>query len=777
MSLPYMPIDSDGLLNLLNRIFGDTIFHIIGKDGNTDPQNWLIPTLIQSLNVFIWAISGIILSAMVIWQVGRHANKNQADKINLLNEPIKNVSGMILLMPTAFGFNIVSLLVIVCSLWGIQGGNQIYTAAVKQQLHHAMYFEAKYFIEQKVQLNKFALDYISSSYCAKLLSSIYSKAYGNDDSYAKIIPDTNQAYQTAPDVSGNYYTIVPFTDVGQAQTGGKQPLCGKITFKQPKLNSQTYNSNAGSASNFASGGLLGQADKAFNNEFNQLAQELHQRIYEIWNDQAQQFMTEIDTYIDKTLPDSNYDNKYENLQSNIPHINDIIKNHQEMLVQRLSEATDSNTGFMHNLHNLYTQKMQEGGILNAIGYRQHFGQIRKYLLEILTDSYIIPSGSTKFADYLPKDNISQTAQAVYYGVMQNVQTGINTSADNSNINCPVSMSRLQNILADKNQIEQIQPEYLKITGNQLAAVLNIILGRTEAVCHGYTNITDSNPQSQTQSLDRLQQAGAVLANLAGDREIQAKYLQLKPDNTDNQNIKHTIQELKQSAPLLKSAGTWLSIVLPSILDFFLIIAIALFPIKIVTEMIIGSVSAMLMFVPNTKSAGTFAKHGLGIILYIPAVTVGYFSANVILNYVLELGIGLSYESLHYSLMQGGSIDIEHFKTVTMIFVSIGGAITMMCGSLILGVPAAVSRFLQVTEGDANSSLATTKIDGSAGSAGAGSAASGQIFGAGSSAGADRFDDRGKRDIGYKDTAKNEKPTIVSDDQGTQNRNIHNSKNN
>jgi hypothetical protein len=443
---------------------------------------------------------------------------------------------------------------------------------------------------------------------------------------------------------------------------------------------------------------------------------------------------------------------------------------------------------MQQLHDLYTEKMQQGGILNVIGYRQHFGQIRAFILDTITDNYIIPSGSTKFSDYLPQDNINNTAQAVYYGVMQNVQTTINTTDNNKNKNCPINLDQLQTLVQDKNQIEQIQNQYTKITTNQLATILNIILGKTDVICSGYSNITDSNPQSQTNSLDRLQQAGAMLSNLAKDRELNAQYLNIKKTlnntlnpndktktNTNNtnpnnsaiiQNIDNIEKELKNSVPLLKSASTWLTIVLPSILDFFLIIAIALFPIKIVMEMVIGSVSSMMMFIPNTTSMQTFAKHAVGIMLYIPCVILGYFSANVILNYVLELSIGLCFESMQYSLLQGASVDIEHFKTITMIFVSIGGAVTMMCASLILGLPSAVNRLLQAGEGDTNSSLATQKLDGSVGSAGAGSASMGQIFGAGSNGRDNDSHIHGGNSEQNKNTIKDKQQQVVSDEQGS-----------
>jgi hypothetical protein len=361
--------------------------------------------------------------------------------------------------------------------------------------------------------------------------------------------------------------------------------------------------------------------------------------------------------------------------------------------------------------------------------------------------------------------------------MQNVQTTINTTDNNKNKNCPINLDQLQTLVQDKNQIEQIQNQYTKITTNQLATILNIILGKTDVICSGYSNITDSNPQTQTNSLDRLQQAGAMLSNLAKDRELNAQYLNIKKtlNNTLNpnnsaiiQNIDNIEKELKNSVPLLKSASTWLTIVLPSILDFFLIIAIALFPIKIVMEMVIGSVSSMMMFIPNTTSMQTFAKHAVGIMLYIPCVILGYFSANVILNYVLELSIGLCFESMQYSLMQGASVDIEHFKTITMIFVSIGGAVTMMCASLILGLPSAVNRLLQTGEGDTNSSLATQKLDGTVGSAGAGSASMGQIFGAGSSSGvADRNHIHGRGNSDNTRNSEDKDKKVVSDEQGSQ----------
>ena len=207
-----------------------------------------------------------------------------------------------------------------------------------------------------------------------------------------------------------------------------------------------------------------------------------------------------------------------------------------------------------------------------------------------------------------------------------------------------------------------------------------------------------------------------------------------------------LKKLESAKTLLKSSSTWLSIVLPSIMDFFLILAIAIFPIKIVMEMVGASVNAMMLFVPQQKSWQSMVKQFIGVILYLPLVIIGYFSGNVILNYVLELGISLSFESMQYSISQGGGVDLEQLNTVIMIFVSIGGAITMMCASMVLGLPAMINRLLQIGESETGSSMAINKMDNSIGSSGAGSAASGQVFGAGSHAGVGR----GERDVGNND---------------------------
>jgi hypothetical protein len=142
--------------------------------------------------------------------------------------------------------------------------------------------------------------------------------------------------------------------------------------------------------------------------------------------------------------------------------------------------------------------------------------------------------------------------------------------------------------------------------------------------------------------------------------------------------------------------------------------------------------SMTLFIPDAKNGWGFAKQALALILYIPCVVVGYFAANVILNYALEFGISLSFESMQYSLLQGGTVDLDNFKTMVMIFIALGGAITMMCASLILALPTGVMRALQGTEIDSGQNTAASNMDRSVGSAQGGSAASGQMYGVGGS---------------------------------------------
>jgi conjugal transfer/type IV secretion protein DotA/TraY len=775
MSIPYIPKNTDELVQLISKIFGKTISTIIDKNTLSTPQDNLIATLMQSFNVFLWIISGIILSAVIIWQIGKTANKDHNQKINLLNEPLKNISGIILLMPTAYGYNIASLIILTASLWSIKGANDIYTQAINQQIHHAINLDAKYFIEQKVSLSNLAQEYIKISYCTKVLNNIYNKSYGSpDQAYANITPQINNIIDSQADQAGNYTSTIKFTDTGKAQIAGQQALCGQIDYKRYKSTNSKTSKNT----------QLTQNSPEFNEAYTQAIDNLKQQTQNIWNEQIETLMTQIDEYIDKNLPTDPYDIKYNTLKDNINEINDIIKTNQAKLAQALSDATNSNEGVsITQIQKLYQTQMKQGGILNVIGYRQHLGRMRTQILDILTDQYIMPNTNGRFEEYLPNDTTSQNAQSVYYGVINNVQQSINTQTNNSN-NCPLDFDKIKTILQDHNQINQIANEYKKVTSNQIATILNIILGKTDIICGGYSNITNSNQNNQSESLDRLQKAGTLLKNLAEYYEKTKNELENKQSQQNNiknatnintigqsknketnainakeQNIINILKKLESAKTLLKSSSTWLSIVLPSIMDFFLILGIAIFPIKIVMEMVGASVNAMMLFVPQQKSWQSMVKQFIGIILYLPLVIIGYFSGNVILNYVLELGISLSFESMQYSISQGGGIDLEQLNTVIMIFVSIGGAITMMCASMVLGLPAMINRLLQIGESEGNiSASASTKMDNSTGSSGAGTAASGQVFGAGSHAGVGR----GERDVGNNDSLGTQNQTYAPD---------------
>ncbi len=287
-------------------------------------------------------------------------------------------------------------------------------------------------------------------------------------------------------------------------------------------------------------------------------------------------MADIEQFVLAHLPQSghNNDEKYEKLQQDtaMREFNNIIALHQNALTQRLSDLTadgasitanniTSGGGIMAELFSAYKKHMVEGGILNAIGYRQNLGRVRNYLMDVISDKYVISSGAENFIHKLPQDSASKAVNAVYHGVIQALKldnvgaAGINISAPagqnasggvsavNSQLNCNLNLDQLVNVSnsANTGKAHDILDNHQYVS---TLAVLNILLGKTEVQCSGFmngiatttsNNISNANPQQQTQSLDRLQMAGALLSNIINHIE------QTKKRIKDNKDVTKTLQ--------------------------------------------------------------------------------------------------------------------------------------------------------------------------------------------------------------------------------------------
>ncbi|MET0463755.1 MAG: hypothetical protein ABW007_11400 [Chitinophagaceae bacterium] len=475
MGLPYMPREEeDGIITFISRIFGESVKQLAGIE---KVDQWgersIIAVIIQNFNIFIWIITAIILTILVVVQIGKHGNDIERHKKNFLNEPIKTIAGIFLLMPTMFGYNIMSLIILVCSLWSIQGANNIYKEAIKHELSKAMYFESKSFLEQSTNLDNFAINILEGNYCAAVLNTSYTEAYGmGDKKYANIQMSEKDAYRSTSDLSGKYYHTIPYIDQGSARLGGGKSICGYMSYI--KYENTEVHSQAGNAAAYINGGLLGTEDKEFNQKFKELASELQNQALQIWYKEAGELTKDINQFIQENLPLNPQDEeKYQKLkQINKQAINDIIQKHREQIIQQLSELSRSDGGFMGELHKLYTKKIKSGGIINAIGYRQHIGQIRKYLYQILSQTYI-QAQHTLEAEYLADDTVKYQALSLYKGTIDNInriytQNKVPHTCENN----------IEQII--QQNPSQINNEYKRIQSSQIAAVLNIILGRADA---------------------------------------------------------------------------------------------------------------------------------------------------------------------------------------------------------------------------------------------------------------------------------------------------------
>jgi hypothetical protein len=144
------------------------------------------------------------------------------------------------------------------------------------------------------------------------------------------------------------------------------------------------------------------------------------------------------------------------------------------------------------------------------------------------------------------------------------------------------------------------------------------------------------------------------------------------------------------------------------MDYFLIIALSIFPIKIVIEIIAGTTWAMTLFFPNNNSMA-YAKQALAMILYLPAVVVGYFAGSIILNYIVEFAIGMMFSSIQYNTM-----DFDSLKTTIMMFSLLTGFVAISCATLILALPMAINNVLKTNFNDDRTQEGNRKTEGAIG---------------------------------------------------------------
>ncbi|MBR5951546.1 MAG: DotA/TraY family protein [Actinomycetaceae bacterium] len=150
-TIPFAPPQTDHSVYYLYRIFGEPVWEMVAGNGENVQQMELVGALMNTFNIGILIIAGIIASYIAIVGTANTANDGKAlgKQWSSTWTSLRIVGSAAVLLPTATGYSFLQLFILACALWGVNLANQIYDTALSQifisktMLNHNMQVRAR----------------------------------------------------------------------------------------------------------------------------------------------------------------------------------------------------------------------------------------------------------------------------------------------------------------------------------------------------------------------------------------------------------------------------------------------------------------------------------------------------------------------------------------------------------------------------------------------------------------------------------------------------------
>jgi conjugal transfer/type IV secretion protein DotA/TraY len=773
------PDQLDGMVGLLARIFGDAVLAMTrsGHANTSDLKysDWILPNLIESFSIFLSILAGVVLSAIIIYHSVLHTKqKVNASSFKWITEPTKIAASIGGLMPTALGFNTIAIICLQCALWGIFGANLIYKNAIKLSLANSLKFDASFFAHEQADLRNFALGFVRNNMCGQVLNTHYNNAYGalaDNGQYAYI---NWSAPRIEVDNNQKSWEVYDLVDNSTARLGNGQSICGSMYVAKFDVNAAQNQFNA------SNGNAAGSSSAVINNNYRgnnnkigygileneKLQQELNQKLnvigynlrneaVDVWKEQTKLMMVDLNAYI-ANLPKDNYDEKNKSIDELVNNVGNnadknldaIIKNHSAELAKKLAALSDSkNIGSaIQILHKTYTDKMIAGGMLELIGYTQHFSSIRSYILSIISQKYVYSqTPNIDNADKLiANDNIKSVALGVYNTNINKVEYALqrknNTQSNqqNSISECKQKLDEITPSYADvlnaknsagqqsqgqaQNQAQN-QEKINQILSGILRTGMAVVYGSQEIVCGKLSTQSIESKYSHNETLDRIQKGGEILSILSGQlatwqNKVNAEYLKTKgsikkqlSDNKSNQNNQSessidSAAEKQANLALIGSNGDFsdilsintdyqkalseaagmMTIVLPNILDAFLLFAIGLYIIQIFSAMVGTSIMMMWLAVPGNRSIQNIVGQLLSLMLTPALIVIGYMFGKILLNEGLNLLLTNIFGNMLTQIVSSDTVPVAEALQSIKWMMYIAASMASVCAGMVIVLP-------------------------------------------------------------------------------------------
>ncbi|CND59982.1 DotA/TraY family protein [Yersinia pseudotuberculosis] len=358
MGMPFSPCEisdaagqcSDVSVNHLKAVFGGVIDSLVlGTDANSvAASSNILATMFSFFNSGLLIVASMLVSYVAIVGVTNTANDGEAmgKQWSTVWTTLRLVSGAAVLLPTASGYSIIQIIVLMITLWGVGFANGIYKAGVSigilspNAIVGGINKSGEYY-----GLRDFANNYISVAYCTHVANNIFKDNTSTPNVGQEQINNING------DISFVYRDSNAATNLG-----GGLPFCGSVTLTHYKAVSKTSASD-------------------------QILESLHETLQSNKQQVAQQVMNSINAWV-STWPVTLNDEGWSQVDAN--KLNEIVIQAENQIATDASGQGEAGGNQLSRTMDMYVETIVKNGWAESAAWFQKVGAIRGAIAGVMS---------------------------------------------------------------------------------------------------------------------------------------------------------------------------------------------------------------------------------------------------------------------------------------------------------------------------------------------------------------------------------------------------------
>jgi conjugal transfer/type IV secretion protein DotA/TraY len=619
MSMPFTPCPDgpceDQSVLILSEILGPVVTNLAeGQDpAALTSSNELLATLFQYFNSGLLIVGSFIVAYVAIAGAINTANDGEAlgKSWSSLWTPVRAVFGCAALLPTVSGFSLIQVAVMMLSMWGVGFANKIYELAMTESvLEPSAIVQGVYHPNNAHGLRGFAVDYLKSSYCARIANELYP---GADVRIDLSLPDVSPSTPENDVVRLEYH--VKDRGTSGANLASSTPFCGMVTlfeYEPPKSGSS---------------------------ETDAMLRAIKRETQEIKAARTKEMMAEIDAYV-AGFPSASTFNSNWTIDSS--EFNDIIAYAEKAIIDDLRAVFEESGTTFESAMRAYIASLTREGWAMAGGWYQRVGAIRSAMVRQLSE----PVGTTVGPNF---DSLPDDARRIMQrSLVRTIPNEIDNKAREKsndvsstnmpplpNANTPISVARGQYASSFSSWNDaQIRGFFEAASGTSDACGTGGLMGGAlnRLKCVGdMMAITVQRMEGAQLSADAIKAEYDARSHL-----IAVSGMEGLPE-TNEEIVRQVNEKYKDSIIYLKGMAFYFSVFLPSLPYMIFIVVVVGWILSILQSLVAAPLWAVMHLTPERTFVGS-QRQGYLLLLALfvrPALAViGLFAAFLIINPVV-----------------------------------------------------------------------------------------------------------------------------------------------